>query len=148
MPLPAAPAGAIDFLMGGPTELVTARAVPSPDHLSGPLRDAARDARRAVTTYDEIHAAGRALLDRATRGPRRRRTRRLARHGRRQTMPEPKLLDHDAELADQAERLTAAAGAVVAAVRDLEAVAPEELGESGGHRRSGRATRRRRRRTR
>ena len=62
--LPAAPAGAITFLMGGPIELVRARAVPSPDHLPGPLRDAARAARRAVTTYDEIHAAGRALVDR------------------------------------------------------------------------------------
>ncbi len=35
---------------------------------------------------------------------------------------ESKLLLHDAELADEAERLSAAAGAVVAAVRDLEAI--------------------------
>ena len=61
--LPPAPAGAINFLMSGPGELATARAVPSPDHLSGPLRDAARAVRRAVTTYDEIHAHGRALVD-------------------------------------------------------------------------------------
>ena len=54
--LPPAPANAFAFLMGGPGELARARAVPSPDHVSGPLRDAARAARRAVTVYDEIHA--------------------------------------------------------------------------------------------
>ena len=45
MPLPAAPAGAIQFLMGGPNELIVARAVPNADNLTGPLRDAARAAR-------------------------------------------------------------------------------------------------------
>jgi hypothetical protein len=63
MTLPPAPTAAVNFIMGGPGELGKARAVPSADHLSGPLRDAARAARRAVSAYDEIHRRGRALLD-------------------------------------------------------------------------------------
>ncbi len=69
--LPAAPAGAIQFLMGGPSELIVARAVPNADNLSVLCRDAARAARRAVTTYDEIHAHGRALSIRGRKSTRR-----------------------------------------------------------------------------
>ena len=106
---------------GRTAELDRARAVPTPDHLTGPLRDAARAARRAVTTYDEIHAHGRALVDRRSKvhAEDERNAARLMGAGKQ--LGESKLLLHDAELADEAERLSAAAGAVVVAVRDLEA---------------------------
>lgn len=125
MPLPAAPASAVAFLMAGPGELVTARAVPSPDHLSGPLRDATRDVRRAVTQFDQIKVAGRALVDARSKVHAEDQRAASRAMGAGKALGESKLLLHDAELADQAERLSAAAGAVVASVRDLEAVAPE-----------------------
>ena len=122
MPLPAAPAGAINFLMGGPQELAHARAVPSPDHLSGPLRDAARDVRRAVTAYDQIHASGRALVQRRREVHAADERAGAKAMGAGKQLGEAKLLDHDDQIADHAERLSAAAGAVIAAVRELEAV--------------------------
>ena len=52
-------------------------------------------------------------------------------------MPAAKLERHDAELADLADRLSAAAGAVAAAVADLESVAPDVWAKNadriGGH---------------
>ena len=89
------------------------------------MRDAARTARRAVTRYDEIHAAGRALLDARPKVHASDERAGARAMGAGKALGESKLLLHDAELADQAERLNAAANAVVAAVRDLEAVAPE-----------------------
>src|SRR4051812_7598317 len=110
--LPPAPHGAFAFLMGGPGELAKARAVPSPDHLTGPLRDAARDVRKAIRVYDEIHAHGRALVDARSRvhAEDQRAGARAMTSGK--SLGESKLLLHDAELADQAEKLNAAAGAV------------------------------------
>jgi hypothetical protein len=126
MPLPAAPASAIRFLMAGPQEIAAARAVPSSDHFTGPMRDAARAARRAVTQFDQIHAHGRALVDRR-REVHAADERNAARAmGAGKQLGEAKLLAHDDEIADQAERLNAAAGAVVNAVRDLDAIAPEQ----------------------
>jgi|tagenome__1003787_1003787.scaffolds.fasta_scaffold20982065_5 hypothetical protein len=124
--LPAAPNGAGMFLMGGPADLIRAREVPSTDRLpSGRLRDAAAAVRKAVRVYDEIHAAGRNLLD--TRGEVHAADQRNASRavGAGKAMPEARLPDHDAELADQADRLAAAAGAVLSALRDLDAI-PED----------------------
>ena len=89
------------------------------------MRDAARDVRRAVTQFDEIKVAGRALVDARSKVHAEDERAASRAMGAGKALGESKLLLHDAELADQAERLSAAAGAVVASVRDLEAVAPE-----------------------
>ena len=125
MPLPPAADRRHQLPDGRTAELTTARAVPSPDHLTGPLRDAARDREarghgvrrsprrrsRPAGRPREVHAEDERAAARAM--------------GAGKAIAANRSYAHDAELADQAERLTAAAGAVVAAVRDLEAVAPE-----------------------
>ena len=95
-------------------------------------------ARRAVRTYDEIHA-GRKLVERRreVQAADERNASRAVSAGK--PMPAAKLDDHEAELEDHADCLSAAAGA---AVRALEAIPDEPMGRGGGQGcRSGRATR-------
>src|SRR5829696_5430203 len=132
MPLPPAPATAVQFMMAGPTEIVRAREVPSADALSGPLRAAAADVRKAVRVYDEIKASGRKLLD--TRSQVHAQDERAAAEamGAGKPMPGPRLLAHDDQLADAGDRLSAAAGAVVAAVGELEAIPEDQWARAAG----------------